>query len=112
MTTEFWNPPTVYKVKPYGMSIASTEQFPVGLDATDILEEGQSVSTPSTVFTDVTNQPIIVDLTDPPSVEGDVVVKQIAGSTLTPGHIYQLAITFVADVNTTVTMIQSINCPF
>jgi len=118
MSIGYTQPPAVFRVSPYGVQIATSEKWPLSFDCAPLLTGTQTVSNPVSVFWDVTNEPVIADLSNEPyvveSVDGTLfIVQEIVGSVdLEAGHVYQLFITFNADSETTPLMVQAIACPF
>jgi hypothetical protein len=95
---------------PAGITQATTEEIPWGIDMTAALPQGGSVTGPScTLFDQTTGKS--VTLTDNPSVTGNVVTQIIRGSTLAANHVYLLTCTFTAAANTVLSTVTNITCP-
>lgn len=89
--------------------MATSEQFPLGFDTSILLGIGQTVSNPVTVLTDTTiGQPVEIS---GPNLDGDVIIQDIVGADLVAQHIYELAVSFNAEMDTVWTMILTIRVP-
>jgi len=98
-------------VSPPSFVMQSSEELPLGFDATALLLSGQTVSSPTTVLTDLTTSTTIT-LANAPTVSGNIVTQVVVGSQLTADHVYRLVVTFTAGTDTTWSMPLQISCPF
>lgn len=89
--------------------MATSEKLPLGFDTTKLLGIGQSMSNPVCVMTDVTAGKTVT--LEGPNIDGNVIVQDVLGSALVAQHIYQLAVSFDAEMDTTWTMILTIRVP-
>jgi hypothetical protein len=95
---------------PATVSQGTTENVYWAIDMTAALPAGGTVTAPATVFTDL-NSGTVIALTDSPTVSGNVVTQRVTGNKLTANHLYEMAVTYTAAANVTLTSILLINCP-
>jgi hypothetical protein len=98
-------------VTPATAVITTLETWPWGFDATNLLAEGDSITSPVSVMVD-TNTGAAVTLSDSPTIDGNVITQIVRGSELTAGHSYRLTVTFTASANTVPAMPLLVNVPF
>jgi len=95
---------------PATVTQGTTENVFWGIDMTAALPAGGTVTSPTTVFTDLATGSVIT-LTDAPTVSGNVVTQRVTGNKLTANHLYEMAVTYTAAANVNLTSILLINCP-
>lgn len=94
---------------PAAVGMATTDVIPYGVDMTNALPSGGSVSGVTCLLTDLrTGQKITLE--DNPTVAGNVVTQIVRGSQLVAGHYYRLTIVFSAATNTVLTVAVEIAC--
>jgi len=96
---------------PSQVSQATSETLPWKFDVTKLLQVGDTVTSPTSVFTDLTIGSDIV-LPDLPAASGNVVTQIVNGSVLTAGHQYRLVVSFVANAFTTWSVPLLLTVPF
>ena len=101
---------TSLQVLPYGVEMATTEKIPFGFDATKLLVGAQTPANAVSVLTDMTTATNIPLGADTPEILANIITQEIKGTLLEVNHIYELAISFDADGQTTFTMVQKISC--
>lgn len=94
---------------PFTVAMATTDEIPYGVDMTNALPSGGSVSGVSCTLLDLgTGQKIT--LQDSPSVAGNIVTQIVRGSALLASHHYRLTVVFTAAANTILTVAFEIQC--
>ena len=96
---------------PRQIEILSAEVLPIEVDVTDLLDDGETPSTPVITLTDMTTGAAYASgLSGSPAFVGNVCGQTI--TTLVGGHSYRLLLTFLAAVGKTRACALLIECPF
>lgn len=99
---------------PQRLQMARGESFPVSWNMTAILDEDDTVTAPVVTVTRIEPRPIVDVSADvvsgSASVEGAIVIQTIAGDDLVRGALYEIVVTFTANVGKTVSVMTMLEC--
>jgi hypothetical protein len=103
--------PDPMKVVPYGFDMGTTEDIVMGFDTTNLLISPQMPSSPVVSIKEVVSGDVISTAGITLTIQGNVIIaNSVAGSLFTAGLCYFMLMTFSADANNTLSMLQLINC--
>lgn len=96
-------------------TMATTETVPIGIDFTNYLAGGDSVSSPVSALTTTTSGPNAgktITLGNAPTINGNIVTQIVVGSQLAASNSYLLEIMVTLNTNKVMCGALQVNVPF
>jgi hypothetical protein len=99
--------------RPQRVQISTSELLPLAWDMTDLLQLGESITSPVVTVTQVNPKPIIdvpTAVSGAAEVNANIVRQRIDGAPLTRGTLYEIVVTYTAATGKDISVITMLEC--